>query len=571
MNDVTTALNTPIRTLKSGSSAKSLQLTPVWEEVLKNNRLPPKISQNLIFNEISNRLEDYEWPVRQHAFRVLHDIISVLPKDRLDKNISESDIFKKMIINMGHSAPGIRKVATEIIQKYFKETGQFEKNLNEYLEFGIVDESPINNEQIGILRENVTLGVIMSLIDVLKPFIKSSSSRHYSITHNSMTKIIEGIVEKTKNLYYRVSCLETLWKLRELIGKQRFLKILESIPENDLILDLMNLRGTLNETTTWENESKSDNYYEEIKEYPTDTNAGSDKEIKEKPYIITNETSEEDTDGTDTETYTKEPAANDFDENQNINGSENASLGFIPIDEKVQKEERLCPISHKVLPLSEHQNVANKNTINGGDDEEDDDEEEEDDDDDEENDDNSEDFLMQKRFTTEDGDFVMKVLPNSEDIKSEEKMRTPRRVRFGGEVIKLRTPDSDTTDVTLEIQENDNRREEKSNLDLPNTKFPTPSQIPVPVTPATTSPKKNNVFKMKTVYPPNMMDINNSSVRNNSFDSNPSSSGSDNELKEQWEKDSDNNFWKWLEFHFVEENIVKDLKNKVNNIRKIIN
>jgi hypothetical protein len=77
----------------------------------------PKDAQVLtIFEEISDRLRDPEWEVRQHALRVLVDVLPTLSVELIDKvtNLVLSDL----VDNLGNSAPAVRKGSLDAIRIY---------------------------------------------------------------------------------------------------------------------------------------------------------------------------------------------------------------------------------------------------------------------------------------------------------------------------------------------------------------------------------------------------------------------------------------------------------------------
>lgn len=68
------------------------------------------------FVEISERLRDPEWEVRQHALRVLMDVLPTLNADAVDK-IMQS-VVPELINNLGHPAPAVRKGALDTLRVY---------------------------------------------------------------------------------------------------------------------------------------------------------------------------------------------------------------------------------------------------------------------------------------------------------------------------------------------------------------------------------------------------------------------------------------------------------------------
>ncbi|KAK6621261.1 hypothetical protein RUM43_011567 [Polyplax serrata] len=588
---------TPIRTPQPGSSAKSLQLTPIWEEVIKNGRLPLEINQDQIFQEISIRLEDLEWPVRQHAFRVLSDIIPILPKDCLDERMIQNDILNKLVINLGHPAPGIRKVASETVQKYLRRTGQTEKMLEALIQYGVKEVNLINNDKARILGDNITLGTIVSLPDILRPFVLPENGG-YCLTQALLVKIIQTLSTQVRNPNYREECLESFRKIRDLVGQERFRKGLEITPDKDFILSLMFFGGERGspgpiEEIMWSDETKSDNSYDDINYLHKPDG------YKENAYIVSNESSEDCTDGTDTETYTKDPTPNDIDADPDFCTSQRPDVEYLSpstlsIDGDKRKETPekgfSAPPSPRILLEAEIQLAKNKAVTMRVTQE---DEEEMEEEDDSSSNANSESSLVERRFTTEDGNLIMKLLHSNEEIESADKPRTPRRVHFGGEVIKLRTPDSDTTDITIEICEAERGQKERkeegalmvkdvskeveieSLLEVePEEKVLPSSQIPVPVAPVTSSPRDFVTSRRRDVVPTEKKseeEQSNPSTRESSstskadsLDSAPSSSGSETDVKDLWEENEEVNFWQWVELRLIEENLLNYLRNKDN-------
>lgn len=102
--------STPDSSSSSSSDKRnnvSLQLTPLWEHVVRTQSLPEGVELQQIFLELSDRLRDPEWEVRQHALRVLIDVIPVITPDRLDEKVAI--ILNDLIENLGHPAPAVRK------------------------------------------------------------------------------------------------------------------------------------------------------------------------------------------------------------------------------------------------------------------------------------------------------------------------------------------------------------------------------------------------------------------------------------------------------------------------------
>lgn len=107
---------------------------------------------------------------------------------------------------------------------------------------------------------------------------------------------------------------------------------------------------------------------------------------------------------------------------------------------------------------------------------------------------------------------LVKILTDESEYESYDPVkRTPRRVRFGGEVVKLRTPDSDSNATNDEGDSSSNKKVRRSSVaNIPSS----PSRIPVFMrrkksSSAPSSPKRfNNISKTSVHYSssPNLSD-----------------------------------------------------------------
>lgn len=68
------------------------------------------------FLEISERLRDPEWEVRQHALRVLIDVLPTLNADIVDKVMQP--VVPELVNNLGHPAPAVRKGALDAFRVF---------------------------------------------------------------------------------------------------------------------------------------------------------------------------------------------------------------------------------------------------------------------------------------------------------------------------------------------------------------------------------------------------------------------------------------------------------------------
>ena len=83
---------------------------------VRTRRFPSEVDTQATFIEISERLRDPEWEVRQHALRVLMDVLPTLSTDVVDKVMQP--VVPELINNLGHPAPAVRKGALDTLRVY---------------------------------------------------------------------------------------------------------------------------------------------------------------------------------------------------------------------------------------------------------------------------------------------------------------------------------------------------------------------------------------------------------------------------------------------------------------------
>lgn len=91
---------------KQSRGLSVLQLTPLWEHIIRTNSMPRSIILSDVFEEFYERLHDPEWQVRQHALRVLVDVLIVMGQ-QADHHVNA--LLHPLVDNLGHIAPAVRK------------------------------------------------------------------------------------------------------------------------------------------------------------------------------------------------------------------------------------------------------------------------------------------------------------------------------------------------------------------------------------------------------------------------------------------------------------------------------
>ncbi|ALC39765.1 CG42399 [Drosophila busckii] len=211
----------------AGGAVGNVQLTPLWEHVLRTRRLPENICPASMFAEFHERLQDAEWQVRQHALRVLVDVLVVMQ--------SKADGFSAqflidLIKNLGHQAPTVRKGALDCLRVYLAETEQPAEVLRQILNTGLSPQL--------LQEERLSCGVLLSLPALLQ-----------SILHTPQRQLIaQHIIERLlQHLQLQQNqqelSLKVLGKLAELLGPQVFDSQLNQAGGKQLYKQLCELYG----------------------------------------------------------------------------------------------------------------------------------------------------------------------------------------------------------------------------------------------------------------------------------------------------------------------------------------
>lgn len=83
---------------------------------VRTRKFPTDVDTRSTFLEISDRLRDPEWEVRQHALRVLIDVLPTLNADIVDKVMQP--VVPELVNNLGHAAPAVRKGALDAFRVF---------------------------------------------------------------------------------------------------------------------------------------------------------------------------------------------------------------------------------------------------------------------------------------------------------------------------------------------------------------------------------------------------------------------------------------------------------------------
>lgn len=185
-----------------------LQLTPLWEHIIRTKSLPSNICEKRIFDEFVERLHDPEWQVRQHALRVLVDVLIVMGP-RSDQYFQP--LLFPLIENLGHAAPVVRKGALDAMKVYMTETDMVESILSQIIDLGMERKS-IQEKYGGRL----CVGTMLTLPALVHTCLSTSKQSF------ALKIIINALANKMIMMPYQEVALKVLLRIREMIGVREF-------------------------------------------------------------------------------------------------------------------------------------------------------------------------------------------------------------------------------------------------------------------------------------------------------------------------------------------------------------
>lgn len=185
-----------------------VQLTPLWETIIRTKRLPDNVNVSQIFDEFAERLRDPEWQVRQHALKVLVDVLIVMSQ-RADQYFQP--LICPLVENLGHSAPAIRKGALDALKVYMTETAMPETIMLEIISLGM--EQKTYFEQFD---GRVCVGVMLSMPSLVFTALGTTKQSHI------VRVAIQALTSKMVQVTYQEVALKVLLRIREMVGVREF-------------------------------------------------------------------------------------------------------------------------------------------------------------------------------------------------------------------------------------------------------------------------------------------------------------------------------------------------------------
>ncbi|KOC66264.1 hypothetical protein WH47_07333 [Habropoda laboriosa] len=372
----------------TSANGQPIQLTPLWEHVVRTRRFPTEVDTRLTFLEISERLRDPEWEVRQHALRVLIDVLPTLNTDIVDKVMQP--VVPELVNNLGHPAPAVRKGALDAIRVFLIHSHDKENTIKNILQDGL-NRSEIRDS----FQTNVTTGVILSVPSLLFPSSSSPSPNPQLIKEATI-----ALASRLAQVPHQEAVLKSLMKIRDSVGVEDFQGYLEDY-DNKLNRNIEILSKIYNVRSNRKSPKK---LVADVKNVEKTENKNLDKK-------------------------------SDWESDSDTSGI---------VEEEDEVNTATMPAARVVLETEIKFNEETAITMTILEEKEDSEQEQED----------------------EESGAEVKNEAEGKDI-SLDRRKTPRRVHFGGEIVKLRTPDSDDTESVEAV---------------PKTR------IPVPVSPATKMP-----------------------------------------------------------------------------------
>lgn len=190
------------------NSSASIQLTPLWEYIIRTKCLPEQLNLNEMFDEFAERLRDPEWQVRQHALRVLVDVLIVMGP-RSDQFVQP--IILPLVENLGHATPAVRKGALDALKVYMTETAMPETVILEIISLGMERKQP--NEQ---LSGRICIGAMLSMPSLVYTSLGTSKQNYI------LRAVIDALTTKMVQVTYQEIALKMLLRIREMVGVREF-------------------------------------------------------------------------------------------------------------------------------------------------------------------------------------------------------------------------------------------------------------------------------------------------------------------------------------------------------------
>ncbi|RZC34124.1 uncharacterized protein BDFB_008725 [Asbolus verrucosus] len=180
-----------------------ISLTWLWEIIVRTKRLPDDLDPKVLFIVLRDRLRNPEREVRQHALRVLADLISVIEQNILDKHMEL--LLPDLIINLSHVAPAVRKGTIDVLRIYLKHTSHPNEVLRKLMT-AVPEDS------------HLMQGLLMAV-----PYFSN-----YQISEDTLIFLLRQLFLGTAQDFLRETAICSLVRTRSKLGIDRFNNLIGS-------------------------------------------------------------------------------------------------------------------------------------------------------------------------------------------------------------------------------------------------------------------------------------------------------------------------------------------------------
>lgn len=187
-------------------------LVPLWEYVVRTHSLPANVDVSDVFYAVDDRLRAPEREIRQHALRVLADVIEVVPPDVLDRRMGR--LIDALVSNLGHTAPAVRRASLHSLQAYLGRSKKADVIVRDIIRSAVERR----------IADDVAVGVVLSTPSLLVSYGASSTTVRCALS------VLTEVLSRSG---LREPALRSLARLRDLLGAERFgalLPLAETLP-----------------------------------------------------------------------------------------------------------------------------------------------------------------------------------------------------------------------------------------------------------------------------------------------------------------------------------------------------
>lgn len=164
--------------------------------------------------------------MRQHALRVLVDIIPLIDKEALDTKVET--VLNEVVRNLGHVGPAVRKGAVDALKIYLNNSRKPNSIFKELISKGV------EHSQQNKVNTNISLGIIIAI-----PFLINSK-----ITNEAIRYSVRVLLDRIGKAVHQESILRSLLRTKGIIGARKFDGIVDahkSRREFEMLCELYNL------------------------------------------------------------------------------------------------------------------------------------------------------------------------------------------------------------------------------------------------------------------------------------------------------------------------------------------